>query len=133
MCVCVCVAGSYASNLVDYHVILDLLPTVAKYYFLGKFRTLSKEADDASAAAENGDNGEDEMTTRTVATVTNNGISLSYAQAAILLCLGLQHKTVDKVVEELTLQPNQILALFTKIIKKVPCAHTSMISHACAV
>jgi N-acetyltransferase 10 len=122
--------GSYASNLVDYHVILDLLPTVAKYYFLGKFRTLTKEAD-AAAAAENGDNGEDEMTTRTVATVTNNGISLSYAQAAILLCLGLQHKTVDKVVEELTLQPNQILALFTKIIKKVS-AHTS-ISHACAV
>jgi hypothetical protein len=47
---------------------------------------------------------------------------VSYAQAAILLCLGLQHKTVDKVVEELTLQPNQVLALFTKIIKKVHSA-----------
>lgn len=36
-----------------------------------------------------------------------------------MLSLGLQHKTVDKVVEELTLQSNQVLALFTKIIKKI--------------
>lgn len=59
------------------------------------------------------------------------GISLSYAQAAILLCLGLQHKTVDKVVEELTLQPNQVLALFIKIIKKVSFIFLSFLHHCC--
>lgn len=38
--------ASYANNLVDYHVILDLLPSVAKYYFLGKFRSVRRDDED---------------------------------------------------------------------------------------
>ena len=59
---------SYKKNQVDYHLILDLLPTIARSFFLKRFRS-----------------------------------TLSYAQAAILLGMGLQHKTVDTISEELTL------------------------------
>lgn len=45
--------------------------------------------------------------------------SISYAQAAILLCLGLQQRTVSDVEEALKLPSSQILALFSKLIKKL--------------
>jgi hypothetical protein len=51
---------SYSNNLVDYHLILDLVPTVARLYFLERLPA-----------------------------------SLSYGQAAILLCLGLQHQQLE--------------------------------------
>lgn len=37
---------------------------------------------------------------------------------AILLGLGLQHKTIDKLAEELNLPSSQLLALFNRIIRK---------------
>jgi len=46
-------------------------------------------------------------------------VSLSSAQIVILLAVGLQHKTIDQITEELTLGPNQILALFNKTIRKI--------------
>ena len=53
---------SYSRNLVDYHVILDMLPTLARYFFLRRFP-----------------------------------FQLTYTQAAILLSLGLQYKSVTEV------------------------------------
>lgn len=47
------------------------------------------------------------------------GISLSAGQQTILLGVGLQHKSVTQVTEELTLAANQVLALFNKSIRKV--------------
>ncbi len=105
--------NAYSSNLVDYHVILDLLPTISRFYFLGKFCTVAKD-EEAEAFESNG-----ETQAMALAAESLPGLSLSYAQAAIILCLGLQHKTVDQVVSELTIQSNQVLALFTKIIKKI--------------
>jgi N-acetyltransferase 10 len=81
---------SYASNLLDYHVIVDLLPMMAHLYFAGRF--------------------------------TDLGIKLSGVQSCILLSLGLQHKLVDHVEQELNLPNNQILAMLVKILKKFATA-----------
>lgn len=45
--------------------------------------------------------------------------TLSYSQAAILLTLGLQCKTVDDIAQDLGLPASQILALFSKSIRKL--------------
>ncbi|KAJ1726583.1 N-acetyltransferase 10, partial [Coemansia biformis] len=74
---------SYANNLLDYHVVLDLMPTIAQRYF-------------------------DECL----------DVSLSGVQACLLLGLGLQRKSVDAIEKELNLPSRQILALFTKILRK---------------
>ncbi|XP_014471769.1 PREDICTED: N-acetyltransferase 10-like [Dinoponera quadriceps] len=42
----------------------------------------------------------------------------SAAQSAILLGLGLQHKTVDKLAEELHLPSPQLLGLFNRTVRK---------------
>ena len=46
-------------------------------------------------------------------------LRLSYAQAAILIGLGLQHKNVDTVSAELKLPATQCLALFSKSMRKL--------------
>ncbi|KAJ2777518.1 N-acetyltransferase 10 [Coemansia interrupta] len=76
---------AYANNLLDYHVVLDLLPAVAQRYFGGAF---------------------------------GGAVALSGVQACILLGLGLQRKSVDAVEKELKLPGRQILALFTKVLRK---------------
>lgn len=75
--------NSYARNLVDYHVVMDLLPTLARWYFVDKIP-----------------------------------FSLTYAQAAILAGLGLQHKKLEQMEKDLNLQSNQLLALFNKAMCK---------------
>lgn len=94
---------SYSNNIVDYHVVVDLLPTIARFYFLDKFAR--KPPPPGGPEADDNPN--------------ENGVSLSYIQAAILLGLGLQHKTVEQLVDELTLQSNQVLAMFNKAAKKI--------------
>eukprot|EP01132_Coremiostelium_polycephalum_P003792 gene3792-4718_t len=76
---------SYCNNIVDYHVVVDLLPSLAKIYFSGKLK-----CDD-----------------------------ISILQSAILLALGLQHKTVDQLVVELNVASNQILSLFNQTMRKL--------------
>ncbi|KAJ2556587.1 N-acetyltransferase 10 [Coemansia sp. RSA 1933] len=76
---------SYANNLIDYHVVLDMLPNIAQSYFASRF---------------------------------GSGVSLSGVQACILLGVGLQRKSVDAIEKELNLPSRQILALFTKILRK---------------
>ncbi|KAJ2910047.1 N-acetyltransferase 10 [Coemansia aciculifera] len=76
---------SYANHLLDYHVVLDMLPTIAARYFDARL---------------------------------GPSLSLSGVQACILLGLGLQRKSVDQVEKELNLPSRQILALFTKILRK---------------
>ncbi|CAM6087692.1 unnamed protein product [Calypogeia fissa] len=75
---------SYANNLVDYHMIMDLVPTLARLYFLEKIP-----------------------------------VSLSLAQAAILVGVGLQHHKLDHLTAKLNLPANQILALFNKCIRRL--------------
>ena len=75
---------AYASNLVDHHLILDLIPPLARAYFSG-----------------------------------NIPVTLSYSQAAILLTLGLQQKRVDDVERDIGLPSSQVLALFSKLVRKL--------------
>lgn len=53
---------SYAKNLVDFHLIMDLVPTLAKLFFLH---------------------------------LPEHTMTLSYVQAAVLVGMGLQYKTID--------------------------------------
>jgi N-acetyltransferase 10 len=75
----------YAQNLVDYHLVIDLVPEMARLYFLNKL------------GAE---------------------FNLSLVQAAILVGIGLQRKSIEELEKELQLPPNQLLAMFNKIVKK---------------
>lgn len=79
---------SYARSLIDYHVIVDMLPKIAELYTLGGFGSADE-------------------------------FRLSPAQSAILMALGLQHKSVDDLERSLGLQASQVLALFNKVVRKV--------------
>jgi N-acetyltransferase 10 len=52
-------------------------------------------------------------------------VTLSYTQAAILLILGLQLKTIDDSVKALDLPGTQIMALFNKAVRRI---HGSLLS-----
>ena len=80
---------SYSCNLLDYHVILDLVSVVAHQYFLGQFNSESIQK-----------------------------VSLSPIQAAIICSIGLQKKTFEEIEKDLGLPNSQLLALFGKAIKK---------------
>lgn len=46
-------------------------------------------------------------------------ISLSAAQSALFLGIGLQHKSLDQLEKELELPSSQLMGLFNRIIRKV--------------
>jgi N-acetyltransferase 10 len=93
---------SYANNLLDYHVILDLLPTLAGLYF--QRRLIAPKAEAGTTAEES---------------LKERSVKLSAIQRALLLAMGLQRKTVEEIGEELTLEPSQALAQFAKVVKKI--------------
>uniref|UniRef100_A0AAX7VAU2 RNA cytidine acetyltransferase n=1 Tax=Astatotilapia calliptera TaxID=8154 RepID=A0AAX7VAU2_ASTCA len=74
----------YSRSMVDYHLIMDLVPTVARVFFLKQL----------------GD------------------MSLSAAQCALLLGIGLQHKSVDQLEKEIELPSSQLMGLFNRVIRK---------------
>ncbi|XP_070617146.1 RNA cytidine acetyltransferase [Erythrolamprus reginae] len=75
----------YSRNMVDYHLIMDMIPTISRMYFLNKF----------------GD------------------MPLSATQAALLLGIGLQHKSMDQLEKEIGLPCSQLMGLFNRTIRKV--------------
>ena len=52
----------------------------------------------------------------------NMQVSLSPVQQAIILTLGLQHKSVESVASDLNLPVSQVLAMFAKCTKKIAAA-----------
>jgi N-acetyltransferase 10 len=82
---------SYTNNLLDYHVILDLVSTLARHYFLGQYNPTMDSI---------------------------KGVRLSPVQAAIICGVGLQNKSITDLETELGLPSSQILALFGKSIRK---------------
>lgn len=76
----------YSRNLVDHHMILDLLPIMARLFFQGRL---------------------------------GGQVRVSLLQAAILLAIGLQHRDIDSIGNELDLPSNQILAFFNKTVRKI--------------
>jgi N-acetyltransferase 10 len=77
---------SYCENMIEHHVIIDLVPILSVLFFS---RKLGSEC------------------------------TLSAAQQAILLALGLQRKPVEALEGELGLTPSQVLALFAKIVRRI--------------
>lgn len=88
----------YSRNLVDYHLITDLLPMLSKLYFLSRM----------------------------------SSTRMSHLQEAILLAMGLQHRSVTLLSKELQLPDNQILALFNKSVRKLCSFLTSVAEKAAA-
>ncbi|MED6264294.1 N-acetyltransferase 10 [Characodon lateralis] len=82
----------YSRSMVDYHLIMDLIPTVARIFFLKQL----------------GD------------------VSLSAAQCALLLGIGLQHKSVDQLEKEIELPSSQLMGLFNRLIRKFVQVFTSI-------
>lgn len=75
----------YSRNMVDYHLIMDMIPAISRMYFLNQLGDLA----------------------------------LSAAQSALLLGVGLQHKSVDQLEKEIELPAGQLMGLFNRIIRKV--------------
>ncbi|XP_075044406.1 RNA cytidine acetyltransferase [Mixophyes fleayi] len=75
----------YSRNMVDYHLIMDLIPSVAKKMFLKRL----------------------------------GGLNLSAAQSALLLGVGLQHKSMDQLEKEIELPSSQLMGLFNRVIRKI--------------
>ncbi|XP_060184187.1 RNA cytidine acetyltransferase 1-like [Lycium barbarum] len=46
-------------------------------------------------------------------------VSLSYVQASLLLCYGVQHKDIPEIEGEMNLERQQILSLFMKVMKRL--------------
>ena len=97
---------SYANNMLDYHVIMDLMPILSNHFFHGRMKM---PLAGSILAETEGDSQEDS---------SKNQVILSAAQRAILLGIGCQHKTVDEIAAELRLPVSQILALFIRAIRK---------------
>lgn len=88
---------SYANNMLDHHVILDLIPSIATFYFTGRLRQEPVS------------------------------VNLSSVQQSILLAIGLQRKDISDVESELGLQSSQVLAMFVKIVRKISMAFRSLL------
>lgn len=82
---------SYTHNLLDYHVILDIVSTIARHYFLGQYNPVSDSI---------------------------KGVRLSPVQAAIICGVGLQKRSISEMETVLDLPSSQILALFGKSVRK---------------
>ena len=93
---------SYASNMLDYHVVLDMVPIIAKHYFTDKFPSTSETSNPSSSSSS-----------------SNQLVKLSPIQAAILVGVGLQHKTLEDLEKEINLPASQLMALFIKVVRKV--------------
>lgn len=76
---------SYSHSLVDYHLVLDLFPHLARLYFMNRFPKT---------------------------------FTLTPGQSLFLVGLGLQHKSVDDIAKELSIEASQVMAYLQKIVKK---------------
>eukprot|EP00288_Rhodomonas_lens_P018617 CAMPEP_0177714732 /NCGR_PEP_ID=MMETSP0484_2-20121128/13609_1 /TAXON_ID=354590 /ORGANISM="Rhodomonas lens, Strain RHODO" /LENGTH=229 /DNA_ID=CAMNT_0019226667 /DNA_START=23 /DNA_END=709 /DNA_ORIENTATION=- len=75
---------AYARNIVDHHIIVDLIPVLARLYFMNRLP-----------------------------------VPLSFTQAAGLLGVGLQHRSIDSLAAALKLEPRQLLANLNKAIVRM--------------
>jgi len=90
---------SYANNMLDYHVVLDLMPSVADLYFQKRLGSGSGRSAEAQAS--------------------EGPVKLTAVQSSILLAIGLQRKTLEDLESELQIPASQTLALFVKMIRKI--------------
>ena len=102
----------YSNNLVDYHLIMDLVPTLGKFYFLNLMKDTSLSAVQSVRAHAHPPTHIRKSYTWIFL------ITVYFLLQTILLGVGLQRKTVDEIAAELNLNSSQILGIFNKIIRK---------------
>ncbi|OAA54167.1 nucleolar ATPase [Niveomyces insectorum RCEF 264] len=118
---------AYTSDMLDYHLVLDLVPAVAQLFFTGKLAAAPPPAAAGAGAAITNGTG-----TGTGIGNANNqkGVHLSGVQQCILLAIGLQRKEMDTAAAELTLPVSQLLAMFIKILRKVATHFHALVAAA---
>lgn len=89
---------SYANNMLDYHMILDLIPTLSRAFFLKQLPRVTESSDTVDSE--------------------QGGMSLSPVQSAILFAIGLQYRPIEDMESELKLPASQVLAMFIKVVRK---------------
>ncbi|CAI4218752.1 unnamed protein product [Parascedosporium putredinis] len=57
-------------------------------------------------------------------------IKLTGVQECILLSIGLQRKDLDVIAQDLTIQPEQVLPLFNKIVRKITTHFATLVENA---
>ncbi|CAO1623665.1 unnamed protein product [Parajaminaea phylloscopi] len=98
---------AFGNNMVEYSIVLDLLPTLASLYFAGRIRA-SDEDDSATGAVPSGT--EDELPV----------LKLTALQAALLLSVGLQRKDPsDVIANEFGIPVQQGVALLAKAVRRI--------------
>eukprot|EP01006_Ploeotia_vitrea_P034891 TRINITY_DN65816_c7_g2_i1.p1 TRINITY_DN65816_c7_g2~~TRINITY_DN65816_c7_g2_i1.p1 ORF type:complete len:1119 (-),score=665.11 TRINITY_DN65816_c7_g2_i1:99-3455(-) len=126
---------SYSHNLIDYHLVIDLIPTIARWYFLGRLAQSSDAVVASTSSASSSSSSSSSSTNNSKKNNNNNSsssskqegeessglapLSLSFSQSAIMLAIGLQHKSVSDIEAELGITATQVLALFNKSIRKI--------------
>jgi N-acetyltransferase 10 len=95
---------AFGNNLLDFTVILDLLPILASLYFTNRLR-----APNGTSISDDAEVPEDEL----------SRLQLSALQSAMLLAIGLQRKDPNEISTELGLPTAQALALFVKAIRRI--------------
>lgn len=118
----------------DYHLVMDLIPTVARIFFLKQLGDVSLSAAQCVSLATFGLLVEGwEQKVFFPATVSSDccselkekfracclrRCSPSALLQALLLGIGLQHKTVEQLEKEIELPSSQLMGLFNRLIRK---------------
>ncbi|KAI3641737.1 hypothetical protein MIR68_000227 [Amoeboaphelidium protococcarum] len=112
---------SYAKSMLDYHVILDLVPTIAQHFFNHQLKTVKASSLVPLTREEADDDDNDRI-------VNGEDMNLSAIQRNILFGIGCQLKSVDDVASELKVPVGQLLALFVRIIRKCVAFYKHVLS-----
>lgn len=102
---------AYSNNMLELNVVLDLLPTLSNLYF--NRRILINENPDSEEMDQDGNQ-------------TSIILTLSGLQAALLLALGSQRKSIEDISNELNLPIPQALSIFVKAIRRITQALKSI-------
>jgi len=83
----------FSRNLVDYHLVSDLVPQLVKLFINGKFSSISKEESSLS--------------------------HIPLIQQAMLIGRGLQFKSIEDLSNEYNMPTHQVITQFNKTLKKL--------------
>lgn len=96
--------------MVDYHLIMDLIPSAARIFFLQQLGDASLSVVQCVRL----------LSTASIAFFGLNAVasSLLFLFQALLLGVGLQHKSIDQLEKEINLPSSQLMGLFNRLVRK---------------
>ena len=93
----------YAQNMVDHHLITDLIPAIARLYFTDRLDVCRFWIS---------------YNKFIFLIITYFQLKLSAAQSAIVVGVGLQHQSLDRMATSLGLPASQVMAMYNKTMRK---------------